>query len=377
MSTPLAGRPVDKRRQPLWDRVDANRLRLLLYLVLFALISSIALGFALAITAGAILWLLMWFPSAWRNASAVASFLFAGGALRVWLIGLAIGVGYEVWALARSERWLLLLLDACFVPKGELLDTKFALKDMAIAAGLPVAPALHLMPDASVNAFVYKAPTRRPVLGVTQGLLDRLAIDEQRAVFANLVARLVAGDTLVSSAVASLMAPLNLYRAHRLSRFEAEDRILGKIIERERRAYVVETSDGPQKVIEPTFAPIVFALPLLAPAIVLGEIVAAVQRKSQLTAGEKADAEGMLLLKDPRPMISALEKCVREDNSVAAAGEHISDIFYFWTGLSTDDDSDPEWSRVARIREVLGVEGWVPEGAEEDRRDREEDFAGV
>ena len=36
-------------------------------------------------------------------------------------------------------------LGATLVPKGELLDTKFALKDMAIAAGAAVAPALYLI----------------------------------------------------------------------------------------------------------------------------------------------------------------------------------------------------------------------------------------
>ena len=89
----------------------------------------------------------------------------------------------------------------------------------------------------------------------------------------------------------------------------------------------------------------------------MGETVAWVYRRSQLTAAEKADAEGMLLLKDPVSMLSALEKCVRLDNTVPAAGEAYGEIFYCWTGDSTSDDTDIEWSRVARLREVLGAEG--------------------
>ena len=90
---------------------------------------------------------------------------------------------------------------------------------------------------------------------------------------------------------------------------------------------------------------------------IVGELFAFWQRRGQLRAAEKADAEGMLLLKEPAVMLSALEKCVRYDNVVPRAGDTFSDLFYCWTGDSADDEDDPEWERVARLREVLGVEG--------------------
>lgn len=62
-------------------------------------------------------------------------------------------------------------------------------------------------------------------------------------------------------------------------------------------------------------------------------------------------------------MLSALERCIAFDNCVPAAGEGLADLFYCWTGIATNDDDDPEWQRVARLREVLGVEGWIPEDA--------------
>jgi len=67
----------------------------------------------------------------------------------------------------------------------------------------------------------------------------------------------------------------------------------------------------------------------------------------------------MLLLKDPAAMLSALERCVRYDNVVPQSGETFGELFYCWTGDSTNDENDPEWERVARLREVLGVEGHV------------------
>jgi hypothetical protein len=96
---------------------------------------------------------------------------------------------------------------------------------------------------------------------------------------------------------------------------------------------------------------------------ILSELVAALHRRSQRTTAETADAEGMLLLKDPTSMLSALSHCVELNNLVPSAGEAFSELFYCWTGVSTNDEDDPEWQRVARLREVLGVEGmvWEPQ----------------
>ena len=56
-------------------------------------------------------------------------------------------------------------------------------------------------------------------------------------------------------------------------------------------------------------------------------------------------------------MLGALRRCVELDNLVPAAGEAFAELFYCWTGVATNDEVDPEWERVARLREVLGVEG--------------------
>lgn len=350
MPTPAAGRPDAKRREPLWDRVDRNRFRLVVYLAAFALITStfIAVGLYLFAAVLAI-------APAVRPLEPLAPWVrwvLGAGLWRPWVIGLAGSVLYEAWALARSEKWLLKRLRASFVPKGELLPTKMALKDMAIAAGLPVAPALYTLDTTNVNAFVYKAPARRPVLGVTEGLVSRLTIAEQRAVFANLVARLASGDTMVSSAVTALLAPLQWYRSHRIRALDVEDELMRRALEQRR---LDPTGEGNSSGV----SAVALALPLLVPLILAGELLAAAQRRSQLTAAEKADAEGMLLLKDPDSMVSALERCVRLDNVVTDAGQSLGDLFYCWTGDSTDDEDDPEWRRVGRLREVLGVWGWV------------------
>jgi Zn-dependent protease with chaperone function len=348
MSVPVSGRPDPRRLEPLWDRVDRNRWLLLGYLALFAAVG--AAWFAVVYLAVALLLAAVAEPSGLALLRVPLGVVEGGTwqetALRAWGIGVVATILYEWRALSRSERTLLRRLDATIVARGELIDTKMALKDMAIAAGFEVAPSLHLIDASSVNAFVAATPGRRPVVGVTQGLISKLTIAEQRAVFANLVARLVSGDTAVATAVTALMWPLQSWRASR---------------EQSQNEAIDEEMSGRRTDAEadPLASLLFFGFAL----VVLGEIAAALHRRAQLRSGEKADAEGMLLLKEPATMLAALEKCVRFDNVVPTAAEAYGKLFYCWTGDSTNDDEDPEWHRVARLREVLGVEGAPPDVA--------------
>lgn len=341
---PPRGRPDPRRREPLWDRVDRNRLVLLGYVALFVaavvvvfdlmfLVFGGCLVFSVLLRAAMITELEWFLAQRLPNVLLLPSLLFASGAI-LW-------AGF---ALTRSEKWLLRRFDAVLVPKGELLPSKLALKDMAIAAGLPVAPALYLLDTDNVNAFVFAARRRRAVVGVTRGLTKKLDESQQRAVFANLVARLVGGDVIVDTGVAALMWPLHAWRDRQLYR---QNDILDE-----------ELLDAKQNRREASEFVVPFFLFGVALAIV-GEFFALSHRRRQLRAAEKADAEGMLLLKDPQAMLAALERCVQLNNVVVVAGEAFADLFYCWTGDSTDDEDDPEWERVARLREVLGVEGCV------------------
>lgn len=346
---PPKGRPDARRREPLWDRVDRNRFRLVGYLMLFSVVSTV--------------WIAACYWLVFLVLSLVFEPLRGSEFTEFWfglVVGTALSVAYVLVTLARSERWLLARLDAILVPKGHLLESKMALKDMAIAAGMPVAPTFYYLPSNNTNAFVFKAIGRRPIVGVTSGLFERMSEDEQRAIFANLVARLVNGDVIVASAMTALLAPLEAWRDHRISKLDDEFEFLQVGGERQEfgdRSEYVRTS----KPVSPDFFLLVF--PFGVALIVLGELIAAAHRASQLTAAEKADAEGMLLLKDPQAMLSALEDCIRLDNVVPMAGESLGQLFYCWTGDSTDDEDDPEWARVARLREVLGVEGHVASDA--------------
>ena len=80
---------------------------------------------------------------------------------------------------------------------------------------------------------------------------------------------------------------------------------------------------------------------------------------------EKADAEGMLLLKDPHPMVSALDKVQRSSNEVADGDPSYDGIFYAPTsGVARVERA--EQRRMKRLLEVLGVEGAAAVGPDDE-----------
>ncbi len=347
--SPVSADPRGAHIEPLWDRVDANRLRLTAYVVAFVTVSVAAFDLFILIP----LTFLLVMRAYGSQPSSEAWAAFWSIVVTVSIAYGAVASGWAAFTLLRSEKWLLKRLDATLIPRGEHLDTKMALKDMALAAGLPVAPALYLIDVNSTNAFIFAARRRRAVVGVTTGFIAKLNVDERRAVFANLIARLKSGDTITSTGVTALMWPVHAWRSYRQ---QSDNDAIDK-----------QMTGGPASVLAARGADdssgVVFYLVFGAGFAVLSELVAALHRRSQRTTAETADAEGMLLLKDPSSMLSALSHCVELNNLVPSAGEAFSELFYCWTGVSTNDDDDPEWQRVARLREVLGVEGmvWEPQ----------------
>lgn len=335
--------------EPLWDRVDRNRLTLAAMVTLF--VAGSALGLVV-LFAGPWLLVLLYRYGSLASTGSAAQFwsVYWSGLAYVVILAAGAAAAWAGFTLLRSEKWLLKRFDATLVAKGELLDTKFALKDMSLAAGLPVAPALYVMPERSTNAFVFAARRRRAVIGITDGFTRKLTIDQQRAVFANLVARLASGDTILSTGVTALMWPMQAWRVSRMTAGDADGL----------EAAAAEASVGHHNYTRSAAGTLVFVVFGIGFAV-LAEAVAAGQRRALRNTAEKADAEGMLLLKDPVAMVAALRRCIELNNVVPAAGEAFAELFYCWTGIASDDEDDPEWVRVARLREVLGVMGYEPE----------------
>jgi Zn-dependent protease with chaperone function len=339
--------PRSQRMEPLWDRVERNRLRLAGTVFMFAVGTVVGIDGVVVLLALPV----ALFTSLLGTGGQAAALL---GRIVVWtsVLSAAVAFGWTAVALTRSERWLVRRLGATISPKGESLPTKMALKDMALAAGITPAPATYLLESQSVNAFVFAASRRRPIVGVTRGLVERLSVDEQRAVFANLIARLRSGDTIYATGLTALTRPLWTMR----------DRELRRSAEKDSAAMFSERVE--ERPVEEEQSMVFGWLFFVAAAFVaVTEIAAFGSRRSQLRQAEVADAEGMLLLREPKAMLSALESCIRFDNYVPTAGPAFGQLFYCWTGDSTNDEEDPEWRRVTRLREVLGIEGLVRESA--------------
>ncbi|HET6351123.1 MAG TPA: M48 family metalloprotease [Coriobacteriia bacterium] len=328
--------PRRDRHEPLWDRVDRNRVELAIFICVFVLVAVAVLDVMATVVLGVFGVMVMGSVRQSITLGQLES-VFVGSSLLFLVLSLLwVGV-----SLRRPEKWVVKRFGAQFVPKGAELPTKMALKDMAIAGGLPMAPALYLLPQSSVNAFVFATGRRRAVCGVTRGFIDKLSVDEQRAVFANLVARLIAGDTYTAAGIASIVWPMYAWDD---AMMEARNAEIDAAFISDRRK-----KDTSEEAAARIFFGVAFAI--------LSSLFEAWHRRKQRAVSEKADAEGMLLLKDPRSMVSALERCIELDNTVPTAGEAFADLFFCWTGPARNDHTDPEWRRVARLREVLGVEG--------------------
>lgn len=339
------------RIEPIGSRIARNRWRF----------GGFMLSFAAIISAGAALVAAAAFPLLVYIVSQVMPSVLemadmADVARAFWLLvgGSAGATFVVVSSLAFSrligvETKLLARLDARMPKGGTLLATKSVLRDMAIAAGLPKTPQFYVIDSNAVNAFVLGRSHASARIGVTRGLLERTSPDEQRAVFANLIARIASLDILWATAISAVMGPVWRFREQDFTR---DDRDLAETLSES------GTTPGGRS----AGSAILLFLPVWGVAIVVTELLAWYHQESLWSAAEKADAEGMMLLKDPRSMLSALESVLERDNHVHTAGEAYSQLFYCWAGFGFAPEDDPEMRRVARLREVLGAEGaaYVP-----------------
>jgi Zn-dependent protease with chaperone function len=341
----LAGRR--DRVQPLWDRIDANRLKAGAFLVAFVLCAGLAAALFTGV-AGVFVALVV------LRGDPMVGFLSALPAVTAGavVLGAGLAIAHAVRVLAHPERRLPGQFGATCSQKGTFLETKSALHDMATAAGYPHSPQLWVIEECGrVNAFALGLKESRAVVGVTRGFAERLSPDDQRAAFANLMARLTSGDTLWATVISAVMGPIWAARAAQLRSQEAREEGRGELVDLGETSYRAGDSRA---------AGVAGGFILGFFAVVLTELMMAGHERAAMVAAEKADAEGMLLLKDPRAMLGGLERILEVNNTVPGAGEEYSMLFYCWAGVGYAPEDDPEMERVGRLREVLGAEGYDP-----------------
>lgn len=365
MATP---RPI--RPQALWARVDANRVRLAVFVGAFVSGSALLLALALVAVPGSLIGLAM--VEVAEATTAAAYF----PQLALWVLAAIVGLlllGALIAAvqIANAEDWVRNRFagrDPTDAERERLLDV---VGDMGIAAGLADAPRLVVFETEAVNACAIGMHRAKPVLGFTRGMLDALSRDEMRAVVATLVARIAAGDIVFGTALAALMGPLKAVRESKgaigtaaggcldgcgdlgCSNLGGVDDGCGCLFD------ALGSDDGPGgclgAIAIAVFVAVVIAATYMA-VVSAAWIVTLWGRLLHRTTYEKADAEGMLLLKDPTPMLSALQKCVSSTNLVGTGDFSYDSIFYVATSGKPQVDKI-ERRRFDRLREVLGTEG--------------------
>lgn len=332
------------RIETLQARVAGNRWKFVAFTVAYVVAVAGSIS-------AAVLLLVVLLPLVTRS-PAIALVVLAGlpaiAKVTVAVSALLVGA-WVATALVTSEKALLARLGAQIPRPGTLQVTRSALKDMSLAAGFEHSPPLYVIDTDRVNAFVLGRTPAKTVVGVTRGFADKLSRSDQRAVFANLMARVLSADTLWATAVSALAGPVWALRDADLSKpISAPSAAEEDPTVRAAKASAMARGLGPPLVgwwIMQTFV------------VVVTEVLAYWHQELAWRAAEKADAEGMLLLRDPHEMLVALERVLACNNHVPSAGDAYSQLFYCWSGFGFAPERDPEARRIARLREVLGAEG--------------------
>jgi len=356
------------RIEPLWARVDRNRVKLAVFVVLFVAGAAFLLATALVAVPGMLIGVALTNvgdtdPAAYWPGFAVT---FAG-ALAVLLVAGALLAAAQ---LSNAEHWVSARFKGRVLGADEQPALRSAVDDIVLSAGLSAVPRILVLDTPGTNAFALGTRSA-PVIGVTQGFLGGMGIDQQRAVVATLVARIISGDIWFGTALAALMGPLKAIResykhggdvAGAMADAGCSDPGCGASGLDEGCGCLVDgmgDSDsaggclGAVGVV--VFAVVVAALTYAA-VVTAAWIVTLWGRALHRTTYEKADAEGMLLLKDPRPMLGALAAAVASSNEVGESDSSYDAIFYAATS-GTPRVERLERRRYDRLREVLGVEG--------------------
>jgi Zn-dependent protease with chaperone function len=344
------------RIEPLRVRVDRNRVRFVIFLIAFVAGSAVLLALAFVAVPGSLIGLVVDTPHYYSTLAIVVA---AAVGVLLALGGIAAGV-----QVANAEHWVRSRFRGAELDPDAHSSLVRAVDEMSIASGLPEPPRLLLFDVPSANACAIGASRKRPIIGVTQGLIDSFTPGEQQAVVATLIARITRGDILVGTALAALMGPLRMLRDIRKAP-EAGAAVASEGCSNGCGDGCTGSLDGCSDLGDSDgcagaiglilFIALVAALTWLA-ITVASWLVTAWGRALHRTGHEKADAEGMLLLRHPQPMLSALQKAISSSNEIADGDPSYDGIFYASTS-GTPAIEKVERRRYDRLREVLGTDG--------------------
>lgn len=199
-------------------------------------------------------------------------------------LGLTISLSSTFFSYFYSDKVILWTTQARPATKKEFFHFYTVVENLCLAQGLPM-PKLYVIDTTAMNAFATGRNPKNAVICATTGLLEKLDRSDIEGVVAHELSHIKNYDILLSSIVAVIVGALSIISDFILRHFwwrkrDDEDR-----------------NQSPIMII-------VFFIVLIITPIIATLIQLAISRKREFLA----DASGVLMTRNPRGLISALEK---------------------------------------------------------------------
>jgi len=292
-------------RRTLWQLIERNRLHRAVIMIWFFVLWMLGVGGAVfMLTTGFQIQRSMWrLLSYWPENQPPLYWLPLYANL---VVAACLGVAYVIWAARQPEFKVAQFFGARRPTQDEYSETRQALTEIALAAGLKPRPGLFIAPlPHSVNAVVVGRAPASAIVIVTEGMATRVPVDLQRAVFASLLGRFRNGGVGWTTLLYSLVWPMELFSERLWQGFQG-----------------LTDGDGfpfmQFGVAALAIATVPFvalaSLPAMLWLVVFSKLFSASFTRAYRSMARSADADGMMLLKHPENAACALKTILPEDN---------------------------------------------------------------
>lgn len=234
-----------------------------------------------------------------------------GGSWQTGLVGLAAGVGVALvqYLFARQAGSKVIMFAAGAKPIERRDDPQLVniVEEVAIAAGMPC-PEIHLIHDASPNAFATGFKPEQSAVAITTGLREKLSRDELQAVMAHEIGHIRNGDSGYMVLMAVLVGSIAMLAdiGLRSAWYGGRGRSSGK-----------GKGGGAAIMII-----VVLVLAILAP-LFSRILQAAVSRQREFLA----DATSVELTRHPKALVDALEKLTADSTPLTSANRATQHLY--------------------------------------------------
>jgi heat shock protein HtpX len=232
---------------------------------------------------------------------------FLTGSYVILWIAVAYSVLMSFFSYWYSDKIVLAMSRAKPIEKKDNPELYRLVENLCITAGLPL-PKIYIIPEEQPNAFATGRDSKRAVIAITQGLLDKLERVELEGVIAHELSHIGNRDILLSTIVVVLVGVVVMitdlfFRISFYGGFGGRD----------------SKDNGQLKII---LLVVSLALAVLAPLFAV-LIKLAISRKREFLA----DSSGALLTRYPEGLARALEKISRDPSPMKVANNSTAHLF--------------------------------------------------